>query len=176
MKLSRKVAAFGVAAATFTGAAVVYAAWTSNVDGTGTAQSTTSDSGDNDLSAVAVDSVNDLYPGAVKATQVTITNDNDYPIEVLQIHAGSSRAVDSCVADTVRTDVLGTGSSAVPQANGDTLIAAGGSGTYTLTLRMNNNAADACKSKTFVIGEGGTPANDLVANVRSAASTTGNGW
>jgi hypothetical protein len=176
MKLSRKVAAFGFAAATFTGAAVVYAAWTSTVDGTGGAQSTTSDSGDNDLAAVALDAVNNLYPGAVKATQVTVKNDNAYPIEVLQIHAGASRAVDSCAADTVRTDVLGTGSAAVTKVGGGTLIAPAGTGTYELVLRMNNDAADACKSKTFVIGEGTANTSDLVANVRSAASTSGNTW
>lgn len=176
MKLSRKVAAFGVAAATFTGAAVVYAAWNSTVDGTGSAQSTTSDSGDNDLSAVAVDAVNDLYPGAVKATQVTVKNDNAYPIEVLQIHAGSSRLVGTCAADSVRTDALGDGTAAVTKVGSGTVIAAGATGTYELVLRMNNNAADACKSQSFVIGEGGSPTSDLVANVRSAASTTGNTW
>src|SRR5688500_18346248 len=147
MKPSRKIAAVGVAAARFTGAAVVYAACNSTVDRTGSAQSTTSDSGDNNIAAVALDAVKHLYPVAVKPTQVTIKNDNSYPIWVLQIHAGSSRAVDSCAADTVRPDVLGTGSAAVTKVGGGTVIAPAGTGTYELVLRMNNDAADACKSK-----------------------------
>ena len=128
---------------------VAYAAWTSSGSGSATAQSTTS-----------VDSViapgtgaADLYPGAVSSVTVTVSNPNPYPIMVSSISAGSSALVNtSCTAGTVTTDARPTDAAGLSQTGGSVkTIAAGGSGTYTLTTRMAATAVDACKSQTFTL-------------------------
>lgn len=176
MKFRTKFAALATAAAVTGVAGIAFAAWTSTVDGTGSARATTSDAGTGDLDPVTVVAANDLYPGAVKSTFVTITNDNDYPIEVTKIRAGSSRASGACAVDSVRTDEKANAGNAIAQTNASTLIAPDGTGTYELVLRMHNDASNDCKSASFVIGDRTTPANELVAEVRSAASTAGNTW
>ncbi len=103
-----------------------------------------------------------------------MSNPNPYPISVTKINAGVSQLAGTeanpCAAGTVRTDVVGTGATALTRSDAATaVIAAGGSGTYKLVVRMSNNASDTCKSQSFVIG-------DLAASITSAASTTGNNF
>ena len=189
MKLRTKVAALGVTAASIATAGVVYAAWTSTASGTGSAASTTSINGD--ISAADPHSSADLYPGAVKTAFVTITNPNDYPVVVTKIYGGSSRAVGdpACAADEVRTDARADTDGLAAALNGTepTVIPAkaddvDGSATFELVLRMANDASDNCKSKSFVIGDNTDDdattdtANtvDLHADIKSAATTTGN--
>lgn len=179
MKLRTKVAALGVAAASIATAGVVYAAWTSEASGTGSASSRTSIDGA--ISPGTPDSSDTLYPGAVKSAFVTITNPNDYPVVVTKIYAGSSRAVGDCVADEVRTDertaanglastVAGTTTTVIPAKVGAT----DGSATFELVLRMANDASDDCKSQDFVIGDRLDWEEDLHADIKSEAGTTGN--
>lgn len=176
MKVRTKIAVLGVAAASI-GTVAAFAAWTSTVDGTGSARATTSDPGTGDISADGLVAANDLYPGAVKATKVVIKNDNAYPIVVTKINAGSSQAVSGCPADSVRTDALGDGTAALSKVGGGTQITGnGGTGIYELVLLMHNNAIDACKSKTFVIGDRANPTNPMTASVVSDAGTPTNGW
>lgn len=173
MKLRTKVAALTFAAASVATAGIVYAYWTSEAAGTGSAASTTSEDGT--IAGVTPDVSDDLYPGAVMDAYVTITNPNDYPVIVTQINAGGSRAVNGCAAKTVRTDQLGAGTAAVAQSDGTTtVIAANDDAVYKLVLRMSNTATDSCKDQDFVIGDLTTPTDDLVASIRSAASTTNN--
>ena len=187
MKLTTKIAVLGVVAASV-GTIAAWAAWNSTVDGTGSAKSTTSDLGTGDITPVTpLDANQDLYPGAVRTTRVSVKNDNLYPIVVTKIYAGSSLAVGdpACPADSVRTDAVGDGTAALTKVGGGTEILGGGSGVYELTLRMKNDPSDNCKSKTFVIGDNaaddGTGSGqdavstaDLHADVKSAASTANN--
>jgi hypothetical protein len=168
-KLTRRTAVIAAGVAVATTASLAFAAWTSNGSGTGTAASTT-----DALSAIAGVSpvaADDLYPGATKTAKVTVSNPNSYPVVVTKINAGASRVVNvSCAASTVRTDALGDGTNAVTQSLGGTVIAPGGSGTYTLTLRMSNDPDNTCKSQTFVIGDGTTPTDAMTATLKSAAT------
>lgn len=150
-KLTRRTTtvAAGLAAATTIG--VAFAAWTSTGSGTGSAASTTS--ANSTIAPVTLVAADLLYPGATKSTQVTVSNPNAYPVVVTGISAGSSDAVNGCAAGSVITDAV---------SNPAGTIAPGGTGTYTLTLRMTNNPSDACKSQTFSL--------PLTATLESAAT------
>jgi hypothetical protein len=134
-----------VAVAVATG--VAFAAWTSSGSGSGTAQSTTSI---NSVIAPGA-SAADLYPGATQSVTVTVSNPNPYPLLVNSISAGSSALVNTtCAAGTVTSDARPTDATGLLQSDGTTkAIAAGGSGTYTLTTHMAASAVDACKAQTF---------------------------
>jgi hypothetical protein len=157
MKVRTKIAALGVAAVSL-GTLAAFAAWTSTVDGTGSAKSTTSDPGTGDIVAVTPVVDDDLYPGASKFAYVTIENDNAYPIIVKKIWAGHSEQTSGgCVAGTVRTEAASDAAGLLQ--NGSTTqrsIAGGASAVYKLTLRMSNSAADNCKSQSFTIGDDAT--------------------
>jgi hypothetical protein len=181
MRHSKKLTAgLGVVTTGILATGIAFAAWTSQGTGTGSAASGTS--ADSTITAVAPVAADNLYPGAVKSTKVTINNPNPYPIEVTQIAGGYSRSVGSpaCDAGSVWTDALGTGAAALAKDGGGTTIpaqvgATPGTATYTLTVRMANDASDNCKTQTFVLGgTAGTGAGNIVATIRSAASTVGN--
>jgi hypothetical protein len=168
--MKQKIAATAAAVTIAGGAGIAFAAWTSSGSGTGSAQAGTS--ADSAIAGVTPVAANDLYPGAVKDTFVTVSNPNAYPVEVTSIGAGSSLVVGDCAADTVRTDAAAPSEPATALSRSDessTVIAAGGSGTYQLVVRMSNDAADACKGKAFTV-------DGLSAAIRSAATTAGNGF
>lgn len=129
-------------------AGIAFAAWTSNGDGDGQAVSTT-----------AIDSVitpatdgADLFPGADKTFTVSIDNDNDYPVKVLTISAGTSDLVGGCAAGSVTSDA----------ATPNSVIPANSSETFTLNSHMIDSPSDACQGKTFNL--------PLTATLESAAS------
>ena len=168
-KLTRRTSVIAAGLAVATTASLAFAAWTSNGSGTGSAASTTDAA--SAIAGVTPVLADDLYPGATKTAKVTVTNPNAYPVVVTKINAGASRVVNTaCAASTVRTDALGDGTSAVTLSAGGTVIPAGGIGTYTLTLRMSNDPDNACKSQTFVLGDGATPTDPMTATLKSAAS------
>ena len=173
MKLRTKVAALAVAAASVGTAGIVYAAWTSEATGTGSAASTTSTNGV--ISGVTpLVAANELYPGATLSAFVSITNPNDYPVVVTKIYSGASRqSSGGCVANTVRTDEVANATGITRSDAASAVIAANSSGQYLLTLRMANDAADNCKSQSFVLGDGANSANDMHADVKSAATANG---
>jgi len=171
MRLKSKlgVVTIGVVAATTAG--VAFAAWTSTGSGTGSAASTTSVDSEISPGTLGVD----LYPGANEPVQVSITNPNDYPVEVTSISAGASQATgeaEDCDDASVFSDAVGDGSAGVLQSDGSTTIAAGGSGTYTLRVRMIGDAHDACKDQTFTLVDDPTvPGSELTATLSSVAVT-----
>jgi hypothetical protein len=128
-------------------AGYAFASWSSNATGSGEAKSTTSI----DSTIAPGTSAADLYPGATGSVTVTVSNPNPYPVVVNSISAGSSALVNStCTAGTVTTDARTTDPTGLTQSDGSTkVIAANGSGTYTLTTHMSASAVDACKSQTF---------------------------
>ncbi|MGH9008613.1 MAG: hypothetical protein ACRDYF_02065 [Acidimicrobiia bacterium] len=143
-------------------AGVAYAAWTSDAEGSATAQSTTSI----DSTITPEDSTADLYPGATMSVTVTIDNPNDYPVVVNSISAGSSGVVNTnCVAATVTSDarVASDATGLVQSDNATKIIAANDEATYTLVTHMSAAAVDACKSETFTLA-------GLTATLSSAAS------
>ena len=163
--MSRKKIAAVVAGVALmaTAAGVAYAAWSSSASGSATAQSKTSAN-----STIAPgSSLADLYPGAAKTVTVTINNPNEYPVMVTSISAGTSGATgasDACVAGTVTTDARTLDATGLVQSDTTTkLIAASGTGTYTLVTHMIPGAVDACKSQTFTM-------SGMTATVVSAAS------
>jgi hypothetical protein len=130
------------------GAGIAYAAWSSTGAGSATAQATTSVS-----SVIAPGtSAADLFPGATKTVTVTVSNPNPYPVLVNSISAGSSTLVNAtCVAGTVTSDVRATDATGLLQTGGTKSIAAGGSGTYTLTTHMTATAVDGCQGQSFTL-------------------------
>jgi hypothetical protein len=125
------------------------AAWTSSGSGSGQAQSTVA------ANSVITPGTNtaDLYPGATSSVEVAISNPNAYPVVVNSISAGSSALVNtSCTAGTVTTDARSTDPTGLTQSDNVTkVIAAGGSGTYTLVSHMGVGAVDACQGQTFTL-------------------------
>lgn len=148
MRLTRKVLAPSVVAVSLLCGGIAYAAWSSSGAGSGTAQATTSV----DSAITAATSAADLFPGATMSVTVTISNPNPYPVVVNSISAGSSAVVNvSCVAGTVTSGARPTDATGLLQTNSTKPIAAGGSGTYTLTTHMTPSAVDACKFQTFTL-------------------------
>lgn len=137
-KISKRSAVVLGAAGVVVVAGVAYAAWSSSGSGTGSVSSTTS------VNSVisSSDSGTELYPGATTVFKVKITNPNSYPVVVNSISAGASEAAGDCAAGTVTS--LGV-------TNPSGTIAAGGEGIYSLTAKMNANAADACKGQPFTL-------------------------
>lgn len=178
LRHSKKLTAgLGIVTAGLLSTGIAYAAWTSSGSGVGTAKATTSI--DSVLSG-NTPTVGDLYPGASKTIEVSVSNPNDYPVEVLSFSAGSSQAVGTtaCVAGTVRTDPIPATTSALTQSSTTaTEIAGKGTAKYTLTVRMSNSPSDDCKGATFTIG-GPAAADQIKATLRSAATSTngGNGF
>ena len=156
MNLKHKFAALGVGAAACTVTSVAFAAWTSTGDGSGRAQSTTSENS----TIVAGTLAADLYPGATKSVTVVIDNTNDDPVIVTSISAGSSDAVNGCAAASVTSDAR-SAAAGLAQVGGTLKIAANSSGTYDLTTHMVASPSNACKSQTFNL--------PLTADLESAA-------
>lgn len=130
------------------GAGVAYAVWSSAGSGFATAQATTSVNSE----ITAGTSAADLYPGAAKSVTVTISNPNPFSVVVNSISAGSSAVVGGCAAGTVTSDARANDATGLLQTDGTTKqLAAGGSGTFTLTTRMATGALDACKGQTFTL-------------------------
>ena len=146
MSLKKKLLAVPAIGAALLAAGVAFAAWTSTGTGSATAKATTAV----DSVITAATSPSDLFPGTVSSVTVAISNPNEYPVVVNSISAGSSPLVNSlCTAGTVTSDARPIDATGLVQSDGSKTIAAGGSGTYTLTTRMSTSAVDACKSQTF---------------------------
>lgn len=133
---------------------VAFAAWTSDATGTGEAQSTTSI----DSVIAPGTSAADLYPGATSSVTVTVSNPNPYPVIVNSISAGSSALENTtCTAGTVTSDARTVDATGIVQSDNTTkVIAASGSGSYTLVTHMTAGAVDGCKLQTFSMSLTGT--------------------
>ena len=138
-KLTKSALVIGGVATLAIGGGVAWAAWSSTGSGSGSVTSTTSVN-----STISSDTTGvPLYPGASKTFTVKVNNPNDYPVVVNSISAGSSLITSGgCVSGTVTS----TGST-----NPSGTIAAGLTGTYTLTAHMDPNAADNCQGQTFTL-------------------------
>jgi hypothetical protein len=160
-KLTRRASVLTAGVAVSTAVGVAFAAWTSTGSGTGEAAST------HDLAStiapVTLDVADELYPGATKSTKVTISNPNPYDVVVTSIGAGQSLVANvDCVAGTVRTDGV-TDSTGITRSDvASSVIAAGQTGEYELTLRMSDDPHNACKDQTFTL--------PLTADLKSAAN------
>jgi hypothetical protein len=149
MRRNRRLLVITVSVAAIVIAGTALAHWTSTGSGAATAQST---SAINSVITVGTNAA-DLYPGAVMSVTVTISNPNPYPVVVNSISAGSSAALTSptCNAGAVTSDARPNDATGLSQSEGAKTIAAGGSGTYTLTTRMLTTADTGCQSRTFTL-------------------------
>ena len=145
--MKRRVSVLATMISVLLVAGVAFAAWSSNGEGDGQAVATT-----------AIDSVitpsadgTSLFPGADHTFVVEIDNDNDYPVRVLTISAGTSDAVNGCAAGSVTSDAATPGS----------VIAANSTETFTLNSHMIDDPSDACQGQTFNL--------PLTATLESAA-------
>jgi hypothetical protein len=150
MRRKRKLLVIAVSTAVaiaITGAALAH--WTSTGSGAATAAST---SAINSVISAGTNAA-DLYPGAVMSVTVAMSNPNPYPVVVNSISAGSSAALTSptCSAGAVTSDARPNDATGLSQSEGAKTIAAGGSGTYTLTTRMLTTADTGCQSRTFAL-------------------------
>jgi len=138
-RISKRTAVVLGAAGTVLVAGVAYAAWTSTGSGTGSVASTTSVNSTIDPAGLG----DALYPGSGTDFTVTINNDNDYPVVVNSISAGSSDVtLGGCAAGTVTSPAV---------SNPAGTILAHGTKTYTLHATMSATATNACKSQTFTL-------------------------
>jgi hypothetical protein len=142
MQNRKRMAVLGGVLLVFVGAGVAFAAYLSSATGSGQASAATA------VNATIAPGSNgtSLYPGGTGTFTVTINNPNNYPVRVTSISAGSSNATatnGTCVAGSVTSDAVTT-----PPT---TIIAAGGTGTYTLTSRMIANPDNSCQGQTFTL-------------------------
>ena len=166
----KRTTVIGIGVAALMVAGVAFAAWTSTGSGNGSATSGTSANS----AIVTATAGSGLYPGASKSLVVTVDNPNPYPVVVTRINAGTSNAVGPtgsvCIAGSVDTAVLGDGTNAITPDGGSTsdnkIAAKPATGpnftrSYTLTVTMEADASDFCKSQTFTI--------PLTASLKAAA-------
>ena len=90
--------------------------------------------------------VSGLYPGSSKTLTVTLTNQNNFAIRVLTLTATVADPAGPCTAGVVKVDPL----------SGTVVVPRNGTATTTLTARMANDPANACKSTTFGLAYKGT--------------------
>lgn len=128
-------------------AGVAFAAWTADGTGSGYAQAKTAQA----VATVsaAADTTADLYPGATGDLQVSVTNPNDYDVQVTAISLGTGSIVSG---DTDCDDSNGvsfdgaTGlTSVVPAHSEGTLI------TLADSVHMSNASVTACSGETFTV-------------------------
>ena len=139
MRKSQRVGVVAGTIAALTGVGIAFAAWTSSGTATGTVTAATS----KDLT-VQVGAPVGLYPTGSVTIPVTVTNANDYRVQLDSI-AFNGATVDKagCTAATV-TSTSGTYT--------DVAVPPGQSVRKDLTVSMSNAAEDACKNAVFTLG------------------------
>jgi hypothetical protein len=129
---------------------IAFAAWTSNADGAGQAESGAAQAVTIETATVTTK----LFPTLEGDVGVKVTNPNTYPVKVSSIQhddvaiTSSDTACD--VATSVQTNRTGD---LLSSAQDDTVIAAGGNATFTLAnaVKMLADADNDCQSDTFTV-------------------------
>jgi hypothetical protein len=140
----RKTLALAMAIVGLLAAGIAFAAWTASGDGEGYAQATTAQP----LTTVDVsaDTVATLYPGATGDVALSISNPNDYAVQVTDVARN-----DAIAADNVNCNA---GSVTFEDQSGLTLdVPANGSAVFTLSgsVSMDGTANDDCQGAVFTI-------------------------
>lgn len=132
-------------------AGVVFAAWTVDADGAGSATADSIVGGDIDFTAP----LTGLYPGHTENVDVEITNNESFPVSVSAIAdtTATANANDACDESTVSLTLDDTLSTLA--------IEPGGSETYSVAVTMTDAADNACVGDTFNF--------DLAATLASVA-------
>ena len=143
-KLKRKVAMFGLAAATVAAAGTAYAVWSSTGTGPGRAQAVTAQT----VTVTAATGTADLYPGFADGdVYFTLTNPNPYPVTFTSMAAGTITSSNqaACAASLVTVDpatglslAVGAGQTTGMQSIADVVTLAG-------------SAPDGCQGVSFTI-------------------------
>lgn len=105
----------------------------------------TKDNGNDKKDFTIAGNVTGLYPGAVRPLVLTLTNPNNFPIQVASF-AATVAGVTGCAASNVRVDALAPG----------VVIPANGSTTATVQVRMADSPPNACQHATFGLTYSGT--------------------
>ena len=87
-----------------------------------------------------------LYPGASAPLTVTVTNLNNFAIQVTSLSATVADPAGPCPAGAVQVDPM----------SGSLVVPGNGTATTTLVARMSNDPSNACKSTTFGLAYKGT--------------------
>jgi hypothetical protein len=148
IKLPRKLFVVLAAITALTVTGIIVAAWSTSGSGNGYAKAASASAltiGDASASTTA-----DLYPGAIGAVKLKVTNPNSFPIRVTAVtkQAGSSITSDKGAACNAATGVT------FNDQSGLTLdVAAGGAQTFTLTgaVAMTNASDNSCQGAVFTI-------------------------
>ncbi len=99
--LKRRVTVLATSIMVLLVAGVAFAAWTSTATGNGSASAL--DHTDTFTGLVTKSAGADLYPGDSADVVVTVTNNQDYPVKVDSISAGTSDVAGDCAAGSVDT-------------------------------------------------------------------------
>jgi hypothetical protein len=144
MKLKRKVAMVGLAAATVAAAGTAYAVWSSSGTGPGRAQAVTAQT----VTVTAATGTADLYPGFADGdVHFTLTNPNPYPVTFTSMAAGAITSSNqaACAASLVTVDpatglslAVGAGQTTAPQSIAD-------------VVTLSSAALDGCQGVSFTI-------------------------
>ena len=146
---ARKAIVLCAAVALVTAVGLVYAAWTTNGSGSGTAKAG---------SAVALTTLDasastsaTLYPGATGDVTLTIDNANPFPVRVTGVALNGTNA--SITPDAGSPGCTTTGVSFTDQTGLTIDVAANSSATTTLTgsVSMSNASVDGCQGATFTV-------------------------
>jgi len=153
LKLRTRSAGVVAGVAVLAGIGVAFAAWTSTGTGQGTAQAGTAGT-----LTVSVETKAGLYPTGSVQVPFTVTNTNPYAIKLTTAHP-QNFTVDAQHSGCTVTGGVITGDDV---ALSDTLAPSATSASHQVTIKMSNDAVDACQGATFGF--------DLVVTGASAAS------
>jgi len=128
-------------------AAVAFAAWTANGTGFGEAKAKSAQA----LTVNTVTATADLYPTGTANLQYTVTNPNDYKVNITLVEPNGAITVDAGHSGCNVASVTLTAASFVQNVNVNGSGATSASQTLTGAVQMSNAANDACQGATFTI-------------------------
>ena len=127
--------------------AVAFAAWTAN--GTGSAESKAKSA--QALTINTVTATADLYPTGTANLQYTVTNPNDYKVNINLVEPNGAITVDAGHSGCNVASVTLTAASYAQNFDVNGAGATSASQTLTGAVQMSNAALDACQGATFTI-------------------------
>jgi hypothetical protein len=127
---------------------ILFAAWSTGGSGNGYAKAGSASA--LTIGDASASTTGDLYPGATGAAKVKITNPNSFSVRVT---AGTKQAAGSITSDKGAACTASTGVTFADQSGLTFDLAAGATGTLTLTgaVSMSNASDNSCQGALFTI-------------------------
>ena len=148
MRTRRKIAVVAsVSLVTLIVASVAFAAWTANGTGSGEAKAKSAQA----LTINTVTATADLYPTGTANLKYTVTNPNDYKVNIALVEPNGAITVDAGHSGCNVASVTLTAASYAQNFDVNGAGATSASQTLTGAVQMSNAANDACQGATFTI-------------------------